>query len=393
MKVVAFDVETETFSKGNPFDSRNKMCLAGVYDGEDYGIFDIEYSEHPYRESLQKYRQAIEEADLVVGFNLKFDCNWNRNYCIPYPDRIWDCQLVHFILTNQTHPYPSLNDVSEHYGLGSKIDKIAEYWDQGIQTTDIDYDELDEYLRQDLNLTLRVYYKQLEELERRPHLKKLVNVSNMDTLVLADMEYNGLKFNFKLSQERAEQLETKIQALDEKLRALYDIPGINWNSNDHLSAILYGGILKVPFRETYERTLKDGTVRIKERNAEKEVMMDRLVEPLKGTETDKSKKLREKGEREGESVWSVGEDVLKSLKAKGKAKEIISIVLERSLLDKELNTYALGLPKLYDEKHYTDNIIHGNLNQCVARTGRLSSSSPNCQNFSDGAKQCIISRF
>lgn len=381
MVVISLDIESTTFSKGNPYDSRNKMCTAGVYDGEEYKTYNIEYDDSPYREQLDQLRKEIENADIVVYLNAKFDMNWCRNYSLPYPKRIWDTQLVHFILRNQSTPYPSLNGVAEYYGLGTKIDKIAEYWDQGIQTTDIPYDELDEYLRQDLNLTLQIYYKQLEELEQRPHLKKLVNVSMMDTLVLADMEFQGLRFDFEKSRRSSEELARSIATLDDMLRDIYDIDGLNWNSNDHLSAILYGGILKVPYRETYERILKGGKVKICERNAEKGIEMPQLVEPLKGSECAK------------EGYWKTAEDVLKSLKAKGKAKKIIELVLERSLLDKELNTYALGLPKLYEEKHYTNNIIHGNLNQCVARTGRLSSSSPNCQNFSDGAKQCIVTRF
>ena len=75
------------------------------------------------------------------------------------------------------------------------------------------------------------------------------------------------------------------------------------------------------------------------------------------------------------------------------AKKVIELVTKRAVLDKELNTYALGLPKLYEEKHYTDEIIHGRLNQVVARTGRLSSSEPNCQNLSGTILPCFITRF
>jgi DNA polymerase-1 len=395
MRIVSYDLETQTFNKGNAFDSRNKLCLAGIgVDKDNYEIYDIEYTDTPYREQLDTLRSSLLSSDVIVIANAKFELAWSRKYSIDlYDKRIWDVLLCHFILTNQSHPYPSLNDVAEYYGLGTKLDKIAEYWAKGYQTNEIPYDELEEYLKRDLELTLQIYYKQKEELDRRPHLKSLVNVSMMDTLVLADMEYNGLFYDFDLSQERAKGLQEKITSLDEKLVNIYDIAGINWNSNDHLSAILYGGILKIECRVPTERLLKDGTVKRGEKNGVKEVEMPRLVEPLKGIETAKSKKLRDDGKTNGETIWSVSEDVLKSLKAKGKAKEIISLVLERSLLDKELNTYALGLPKLYAEKHWEGNMIHGNLNQVVARTGRLSSSQPNMQNMSEGAKRCIVSRF
>jgi DNA polymerase I-like protein with 3'-5' exonuclease and polymerase domains len=203
----------------------------------------------------------------------------------------------------------------------------------------------------------------------------------VDTLVLADMEWNGMKYDFDLSAKKAETLTEQLTEIDEELTSLFPIDGINWNSNDHLSAMLYGGVLKVPYRETYEKVLKDGTVRVKERNAVQEIPMDTLVVPLKGTECAK------------EGYWKTSEDILRSLKTKGKAKQLIDLVLKRSLIDKELNTYATGLPKLYEEKHYTDDIIHGQFNQTVARTGRLSSSKPNMQNLSGTIKECFISRY
>lgn len=390
MKVISYDTETSVYSKGNPFDTRNYMCLAGTYsvssggdtDNDSFSSFDIEYSKTPYREQIEELRSSLESADLIVLFNAKFDLNWSRKYGISYFDfNIWDCQLVHFILTNQTIPYPSLNMVAEYYGLGSKHDAISEYWQVGIQTDEIPFNELNEYLKQDCKLTYEIYLKQVEELENKPHLKQLVRMSNMDTLVLADIEYNGLKYEFTVSQERAKELQEKLQGIDEQLSGMYNIDGLNWNSNDHLSAVLYGGILKIPIREKTERVLKNGTVKIGERDGIKEIELPRLVEPLKRTECAK------------EGYWKTGEDILKSLKAKGQAKKIIELVTQRSLYDKQLNTYFLGIPKLYEEMHYENELIHGQLNMCVARTGRLSSSKPNMQNFSEEIRECFVSRY
>jgi DNA polymerase-1 len=382
MRIISCDTETTTFSKGNCFDDRNKLCMVGIADSARCSTWDVEYTEHPYGNAIRAIEAELLSATRVVFFNAKFDLNWLRKYGINYFDiKIWDCQLVHFILTNQKSRMPSLNEVAEYYGLGSKLDKIAEYWKAGVQTTEIPEDELSEYLAQDCNLTLQIYYKQLEELETKPHLKALINVSHVDTLVLADMEWNGLKYDFALSETKAESLSEQIFEIDKQLDYLFPIDGLNWNSNDHLSAVLYGGILKVPYREKTERVLKDGSIKYGERDAVKEIEMPRIVQPLEKTECAK------------DGYWKTSEDILNSLKAKGTAKKVIELVLKRSVLDKELNTYSLGLPKLYKEKHYTDEIIHGRLNQCVARTGRLSSSEPNMQNLSEAIRECFISRF
>ena len=383
MKILSCDVETTTFSKGNPFDLRNKMCLVGLYDGTEYNIYDIEYSETPYGSQLEEIKSKLDEADLILFFNMKFDGNHLRKYEIYYENyKVWDCQLAHFILGNQTQPYPSLDGVAEHYGLGAKLSTIKSYWDAGLQTNEIPLDELTDYLQQDLKLTYEVYLKQKEEIETtKPHLAKLINVSMADTLVLADMEWNGLLYDFDLSKKKAEDLQEQIKGIDRILWEMYPISGLNWNSNDHLSCILYGGLLKIPCREATKRTLKDGTIKHGERDGFSSREMVRLVEPLRGSECAK------------EGFWKTGGDILENLKASRLAKKIISLVSERAVLDKELNTYALGLPKLYNEKHYTDDIIHGRLNQCVTRTGRLSSSEPNLQNISGDILECFITRY
>lgn len=380
--ILALDCETQTYSKGSPYDSRNVMCNFGLY-GIDYcNTFRIEHGDLPYGKALAEGFEMIKKAEKIVLFNAKFDLSWMRKYGLDYTNlSIWDCQLAHFIITNQTHPYPSLNEVASYYGLESKLDKIAEYWENGVQTTDIPYEELDEYLRQDIKLTYEIYEKQQEHLKEMPEKRRLLSLSMQDLIVLADIEWNGIKYDFILSEKKAEELSTNLKNIDEQIYEMFPIDGINWNSNDHLSAVLYGGLVKYPVREATQRVLKDGTVKHGERWGEAVVEMPRLVNPLPKTECAK------------EGYWKTSEDILRSLKTKGKAKKLIDLVLERSIIDKELSTYALGLPKLYKERHYTGEIIHGNFNMTVARTGRLSSSSPNLQNLSKPIKECFISRY
>ena len=84
---------------------------------------------------------------------------------------------------------------------------------------------------------------------------------------------------------------------------------------------------------------------------------------------------------------------LLSLKAKGKVKKIIDLLIQRSVLEKINGTYLLGLPKKREEMNWPPNKLHSTLNQCVTVTGRLSSTKPNQQNFADLAKSFCISRY
>ena len=382
-KYLVIDVETTISNKGNPFDETNKLCYIGLLNSSSH-IYNIEYDNEPYGNKLNEVQKEIDDSEILVGFNIKFDLHWIRKYRLNFMDkRIWDCQLVHFILTGQQNPYPSLNSVAEYYGLGSKLDVVAtEYWANKIDTPNIPKDILENYLEQDLNLTKQIYFKQLEELKQNPSLIKLISLHNQDLLVVQEMEFNGLLFNEEKSNVLAEETEQHVDKLDNFLFQFHNCPGFNPSSNDHLSAFLYGGFISLRRRVAcgvFKTGSKSGQV--KERWEEYQVEFPRLFTPLKGSELQK------------EGFWSTDEATLKSLKGSWKAREAREILLFRSTLEKRLTTYYRGLTNLIKEMNWETNVLHGQLNQCVARTGRLSSSKPNLQNFDGEIKQLFGSRY
>jgi uncharacterized protein YqeY len=199
------DVESTIFQKGNPFSRRNKLVLVGI--GDYQGL------------DRQEIQDRITATNLLVGFNIKFDLHWIKRYEIDFSHcAVWDCQLAHFLLTGQSNPYPSLNSVASEYGLGSKLDVVAdEYWSKGIDTDQIPEDVLQEYLEQDLLLTDRVYHHQLELFKTDPQLYKLFKLHCQDLLVLQEMEWNGMLFDVKKAKELAEQETKKITEIEQQL--------------------------------------------------------------------------------------------------------------------------------------------------------------------------------
>ena len=92
MRSLILDVETTISNKGNPFDETNKLCYVGLLDTSP-SVFSIEYDDQPYRSHLEKIQSKIDEAEVLVGFNIKFDLHWLRKYGINFVGkRIWDCQ-------------------------------------------------------------------------------------------------------------------------------------------------------------------------------------------------------------------------------------------------------------------------------------------------------------
>lgn len=380
MTYLVLDVETTITNKGNPFDQTNKLCYVGITNK----VFDIEYSVKPYKALLEDIQLSLDASDILVGFNIKFDLHWLRRYGIEFSSkRIWDCQLVHFILTGQEVTYPSLNKVCEHYGLESKLDEVKEvYWNNGVDTPDIPEDVLVKYLQQDVNLTEQVYLKQLEDVEKNPHLKNLISLHNQDLLTLQEMEFNGLLFNQDWSETLGYELEEQIATLDRKLHSYHNYDDFNPNSVDHLSAFLYGGTIKykhqVPIGHYKTGNKKD---EVKYKWEEAFLEMPRLVTPLKNTALAK------------EGLYSTDDATLRSLKGNGRSKEILDIIQTRSTLEKRMSTYYKGLVKLIQQSNWKHGMIHGQLNQCVAKTGRLSSSKPNLQNFDGEIKTLFTSRY
>ena len=385
MRSLILDVETTISNKGNPFDETNKLCYIGLL-GSTPRTISIEYGDEPYRHKLEEVQKEINESEILVGFNIKFDLHWIRKYGINIMGkRIWDCQLVHFILTGQQYPYPSLNGVADYYALGSKLDVVAtEYWGNKIDTPNIPKDILEEYLIQDLQLTQKVYKKQMEEFAvSTKAMQRLISLHNQDLLILEEMEFNGLLFDENRSNILAKELETQIEVMDKILYDYHDLVEFNPNSTEHVSSLLYGGTFKVRRREVIG-VFKTGTRmgQQKERWVDHEIVFPRLINPIKGSELVK------------EGFFSTDDQTLKSLKTRSKyGKDLVEVLLKRATLEKRLTAYYRGLVDLRKEMNWHEGRLYGQLNQCVARTGRLSSSKPNLQNFDGEIKQLFRSRY
>ena len=385
MRSLVLDVETTISNKGNPFDETNKLCYVGLL-GSIPRTISIEYGDKPYRHKLDEIQKDIDESEILVGFNIKFDLHWLRKYGINFVGkRIWDCQLVHFILTGQQYPYPSLNGVSAYYDLGSKLDVVAtEYWGNKIDTPNIPKDILEEYLIGDLQLTQKVYDKQMEEfaVATKP-MQRLISLHNQDLIILQEMEFNGLLFDENSSNRLAKELEDQITIIDKILFEYHELVEFNPNSTEHVSSLLYGGTIKVRRREVIG-VFKTGTRmgQQKERWVEHEINFPRLITPIKGSELAK------------EGFFSTDDQTLKSLKTRSKyGKDLVEVLVTRATLEKRLSTYYKGLVDLRKEMNWHEGRLHGQLNQCVARTGRLSSSKPNLQNFDGEIKTLFGSRY
>ena len=385
MRALAIDTECTIANNASPFYSQNKLCAISAYDGIKSYVWKIEYDGEPYGDNLASVRNLVDNSDVITGFNLKFDLHWLRRYGIILNSnhRVWDCQLAEFIISGQSISFPSLEQVGEKYKLGGKLGGgLGHYWDNGIDTTEIPWDELESYAAQDAKLTYEIYKRQLDFIQSNTG-SSLVRLSNQDLQVLADMEWNGLKFDVELLKQKEKETDELLKELVFRLNRIVDVPfPVNYNSPDFLSCLLYGGEYSYQEKEEvglYKTGQKAGEVKYKW--ITKTHAFPRLVEPLK----------RSKLKKEG--FYSTDVKTLKNISTKGKASEIKTLLLQYSKLEKLQSTYYVGIQKAGTNFKWSNGVVHGSYNQVVARTGRLSSSKPNLQNLSEEINELVISRF
>lgn len=372
MNVLTFDWEVTTHSKGSPFDVRNKAVCIGT---------KINDYEATCQFNPKLFHFDNEAFDLYIGFNLKFDLHWSRKFQ-QLPTKLWDCQIGEFLLSGQKERYPSLDATAQRYGLGTKEDEVKlHYWDKGIDTDAIPQDILSTYCCQDVSLTYQIYLKQLEQFKAQPKLYKLFKLMCQDLLVLEEMEWNGLVYDKALCEERSINIGKEIAAIQEQLHHVYPELAINFGSGDQLSAWLYGGSIYSEDKEHigfFKSGAKVGQPKFK--NVIRETVLPRLVEPLKNSELKK------------EGYYATDEATLQKLKGPA-AKKYVGPLLKLAELQKLDSTYYKGLPKKAKEMNWPEGKIHGQFNQVVAQTGRLSSSQPNLQNFSGDCLDIFITRY
>jgi DNA polymerase I-like protein with 3'-5' exonuclease and polymerase domains len=383
INVLALDTETPKFDKKEPWrgnvygDSRYPVCYsAASANPPPLEAWAVKWGD----DSVDEVQTEVDAADLVVGFNFKHDLAYLRREGVDFSSvKIWDVQIAEFLISRQRSKFPSLSDTCLRLGIPGKQDVVKEeYWDKGIDTIDIPWPVLSEYAANDAKITLEAYKRQLKDMT--PAMRMLCSLQSQDLKILQEMEANGIPYDPALCAERAEKLDNEISQIKAELSAVYPTVAINFGSGDQLSAFLYGGTIYEEAKEHvgfFKTGAKAGQPKYK--NVLIEHPLPRLFQPLKGSELAK------------EGFYATDEGTLKKLK--GPKQKLLEKLLRLAKIEKLNGTYYRGLPKLNEEMHWPPGKLHGQFNQTLAGTGRLSSSKPNQQNFASELQDIFVSEF
>jgi len=377
MSIRALIFDLETTHKGGPDNDSpeahwpiNEVVMAGwcTFDGGVVSPIETGTLDDLMLEITDDYQ-------YLVAHNLKFDLKYIMRNC-DYPNslgynNLW-CTMTHeYLVSGHEHKFISLEDACDKRGIvGKKTFDLSAYIEAGGTVETMPKDQLEEYLKMDVELLWQLFISQLKDKHKY----------DMDYIYpLAEMELNGLPVNDeKLKYEASVAhgvCDTFIQYMKNKIKVTCEwVDGspvtdadfekkIKPTANRTLSFLITGE------PEKLKTTSDKWTLQFKQGG--KTVVIPSIISSIW---PDKPNHL-------GYSMDEKHVDKLCTTLPKHWA----TMIPEWRKHDKLLNTYYLPFINM---SQFTG-CVHPKLNTTATATGRLSSSRPNGQNMPKEARELI----
>ena len=171
MNIVTLDVETTTSHKQNgawtpsPF-FENRLVSLGYKNVMSIGVEYLCFYHNEQRAHLHGWdevQRVLDDTDMLVGHNIKFDLMWLRECGWRYDGPLYDTMVAEYLLSGSRRWPLSLAALAEKYEVGSKkTDLVQPYLDEGVTFDKIPYDIVEKYGKEDVLVTERVALKQTE---------------------------------------------------------------------------------------------------------------------------------------------------------------------------------------------------------------------------------------
>jgi DNA polymerase I-like protein with 3'-5' exonuclease and polymerase domains len=217
-------------------------------------------------------------------------------------------------------------------------------------------------------------------------LKKLILLQGLDLLVLEEMERNGIVYDKEGSVYKGDEVLEQLEGIKEELQKEIEFEYFNLDSGDHLSAFLYGGVVSTDLFSPVTSVYKSGP------RKGQEYTQNKFQETIRREFTGLFKPLPKTALKK-QGMFQTGEPVLRQLPCRTKQqKRIIELLLKQAELSKQVGSFLHALPELMEKMEW-GTTIHPTYNQCVARTGRLSCSKPNAQQWDEETSRFWVSRY
>ena len=113
--------------------------------------------------AAEKVQNDLDEADVLVGQNIKFDITWLRACGFKYDGHLYDTMVAEYLRAKARKWSLSLESLAKRYNVKQKeVDLITPYLKDKKTFYDIPADIVEEYGKADVVATEQVALKQLE---------------------------------------------------------------------------------------------------------------------------------------------------------------------------------------------------------------------------------------
>ena len=455
--ITVVDVET-TYQKNknngfdpSPFHPDNKLVSVGLeskFGSEYYFTYHSEKVSEGCYDSIQ---ERLDQTTLLIGHNLKFDLMWLLEAGFKYTGKVYDTMIGEYILNKGIRKSLTLQMCCQRRKIGMKDDRIKEYMDRGISFDNIPADLVEEYGRNDVTITKRLFESQMQDF-KLPANKDLIKTAKMMgefLVVLSDMERNGIYVDLNVLEKVNAEYTAEKEYLRQKIgKIVYNKMGdteINLSSPEQLSWLIYSKkpLDKSNWAKIFNVGVDKSTGKNKRRPQFSLNQFRSLVKtntaPVYKTSASKClacdgkgviKRIKKDGspyknytkcsDCDGDgfiyhkmaklagfnqvpkSVYDVSESGFRtdkvtlsklSAESEGELREFLDAIVRYNAIDTYLSTFISGIKDHTDDK----GMLHPKFMQAVTATGRLSSRDPNFQNQPRGKtfpiRQVVKSRF
>ena len=176
MKILTLDVETthkEKLSGGTtalPY-FNNRLVSVGwkwlLNENVNYEFFYHKDKKNWYESTtVERIQKDLDNADVLVGQNIKFDITWLRSCGFVYEGEIYDTMVAEYIKAKGRRWSLALDALAKRYNVTQKeTDLVAPYLKDGKTFYDIPYNIIEEYGIADVEATEHVALQQLKQFD------------------------------------------------------------------------------------------------------------------------------------------------------------------------------------------------------------------------------------
>ena len=456
MRIAWLDIETtysvneDKKSDADPY-TGNMLVSVGYIHGYEQNYLCFYHKEQEPTEKARDILQGVlDDTDLLVGHNIKFDLKWLRACGFIYTGKVHDTMIAEYILHGGEKVPLSLAKCCERYALPQKkTGLIEEYMKKNVSFESIPWPIVKEYGEADVQITKELYEAQLSNMPNS--LKNTNDLMNEFCDVLCDVENNGLQISLKNLFEIKATYTKEVQELEKYLNSevkklMGDTP-VNLDSPEDRSKIIFSRAVlnkkqwASSFNLGYElrgNTRKKRRPKTMSAQAFQQGIV-RLTKPLFKTvmqrctacngigykfalkrdgTVGKQKRICKTCNKTGVVYrqtrdfaglgmqprstldltvhgFKTDRPTLEGLvvTAKPEQKTFMESYIRYNAIKTYLKTFIEGIEKGLDDRRR----IHPHYMQCVTSTGRLSSRNPNFQNMPRGGtfpvRKVVVSRW